>query len=80
MAVGTLGQVLAHQPVGVLVGASLSRAVRVTEVHRHARAFAQLIVHRHRPTLVVRHALTHGLISPMQLVGKGLPRWHWLRP
>jgi hypothetical protein len=30
--VGTLGQVLAQQPIGVLVGAPLPRAARVTEL------------------------------------------------
>ena len=39
-----LGQVLAHQAVGVLVGAKLPRAVGVTEVHRDARAAAQVVL------------------------------------
>lgn len=59
---------LAHQPVGVVVEAALPRAVRVTEVHRNARAFAQLLVHRHLPTLDVRHALAHRLRNPQELV------------
>lgn len=33
--VGSLGEVLARQAVGVLVGAALPGAVRVTEVHLH---------------------------------------------
>ena len=35
--VGALGQVLAQQAVGVLVAATLPRAVRVSEVHLHVR-------------------------------------------
>ena len=67
-----LGQVLAHQAVGVLVGATLPRAVGVTEVHRDARAAAQLLVHGHLSALVVRHALAHGWRDPQQLVREGL--------
>ena len=44
--VGALGQVLTHQSIGVLVGPTLPRAVRVTEVQRNARAFAQLLVRK----------------------------------
>jgi hypothetical protein len=33
--VGVLAQVLAQQPVGVLVGAALPGVVRVAEEHRH---------------------------------------------
>ena len=33
----TLGQELANQAVGVFVGASLPRAVRITEIHRNPR-------------------------------------------
>jgi hypothetical protein len=40
-------QVLANQPIHVLVGASLPRAVRFTKVHRNARVVAQLLVQRH---------------------------------
>ena len=42
--VRALGQVLAQQPVGVLAGAALPRAVRIAEVHRHAGARAELRV------------------------------------
>jgi hypothetical protein len=31
-------QVLAHQTIGVLLGASLLRAVLIAEIHDHARA------------------------------------------
>lgn len=58
--VGPSGQVLTHKSVGVLVGAALPWAVRVTEVHRHL------------PPLVVRHALAHGPCNAQQLVGEGL--------
>jgi len=39
--VGALREVLAQQPVGVLVRAALPRAVRVAEVDRHARVDPQ---------------------------------------
>ena len=70
--VRALGLVLAHQLVGVLVRASLPRAVWVTEVHRNVRASAQFPVHRLLPALVVRHALAHRLSEPQQLVREGL--------
>lgn len=70
--VGSLGQVLPEQAVHVLVGAPLPRAVRVAEVHRDARAFAQLLVHRHLPPLVVRHALAHRCGNAQELVREGL--------
>lgn len=35
--VGSLGEVLAQQPIGVLVGAALPGAVRVAEVHLHVQ-------------------------------------------
>ena len=46
------GQVLVHQAVHILVGASLRRAERVAEVHRNARALAELLVHCHLTALV----------------------------
>ena len=46
--------------------------MRVTEVHRNARAFARLFVHRHLPILVVRQALEHGRGDTQQLVREGL--------
>ncbi len=46
--------------------------MRVKEVHRNARAFAQLLVHGHLPPLVVRHALAHGRGDSQQLVREGL--------
>ena len=51
--VRALGQVLADQSVGVLAGAPLPRAVRVTEVHHHTRVGCQLSVARHLLALIV---------------------------
>src|SRR5665213_146486 len=47
--VGALGEVLAQQPVGVLVGAALPRTLRIAEVDRH--------IGRQRKALVLRHLL-----------------------
>ena len=56
-----------HQAVHVLAGASLPWAVRVAEVHSNACALAQLLVHGHLPSLVVRHAQAHRLGDAEQL-------------
>ena len=45
-------EVLAQQPVAVLVGAALPWAVRIAEVHRQARLDAQLSVLGHLGALV----------------------------
>ena len=42
-----LGQELAKQVIGALVGASLPRAVRITEIHRNPRIGAELLVMAH---------------------------------
>ena len=55
--VGALGQVLAQQPIGVLAGAALPRAVGVAEVDLHARLRGQVCVARHLFALVVGQAL-----------------------
>lgn len=65
--VRALGEVLAQQPVGVLAGPALPRAVRVAEVHRHAGALPQLFVARQLFALVVRQAVAHRLGNPIQL-------------
>ena len=52
--VRALGQVLAQQAVRVLAGAALPRAVRITEVHRHARSSRQILVACQLLALVVR--------------------------
>lgn len=70
--VHAFGQVLSHKAIRVLVGASLPRAVRVTEVHRHARVLGELFVQCHLFALVVRQALAHGLDNALQLVREGL--------
>ena len=46
--------------------------MRVTEVHRHLCIAAQLLVHGHLSSQVVRHALTHGRGNAQQLVSEGL--------
>jgi hypothetical protein len=50
--VGTLGQVLAEQAVGVLVGAALPRAARVTEVDLDAGVDGELGVLGHLPAVI----------------------------
>src|SRR5258708_11134185 len=52
-----LGQVLAQQPVGVLTGAALPRAVRVGEVDLDAGGRAEFLMARHLLALVVGEAL-----------------------
>src|ERR1700740_3450602 len=55
--VSAFWQVLTHQPVGVLAGAALPRAVRIAEVHAHAGGGAELLMPGHFLTLVVGEAL-----------------------
>ena len=55
--VRSLGQILAQQPVGVLVAAPLPGAVGVGDVDLHARACAQFGVLGHFTALVVGHGL-----------------------
>ena len=69
---GTLGPVLAHQAIHVLVGTPLPRAVRIAEVHGNAGLLAQLLVHGHLPALGLRHAQPHRLRNAQQLVREGL--------
>jgi len=49
---GSRGQVAADESVGVFVGSSLPRAVRVSEKHLHASAWGEALVARHFPSLV----------------------------
>ena len=65
-------QVLENQPIHVFVGASLPRALQLTKVHRNAGIVAQLLVQRHLTTLVVGHAVVHGLCNAEQLLFKVL--------
>jgi hypothetical protein len=50
--VGGLGEVLAEQPIGVLVGAALPRAARVTEEDLNAGVDGELGVLGHLPSVV----------------------------
>ena len=63
-----LGKVLAQQSVRVLTGAALPRAVRVTEVHRHARSGGQLLVAAQLLALVVGEASAHRSSNRIQLL------------
>jgi len=49
-----LGEVLAQQPVGVLVGSALPRGVGIAEVHGHAGGFGDLRVVDHLLALIPR--------------------------
>src|SRR6202140_5700058 len=55
--VSALWQVLPQQPVGVLAGTALPRAVRIAEVHAHDGGGAELLMAGHFLTLVVGEAL-----------------------
>ena len=70
--VSALGEVLAQEPIGVLVGASLPGAVGVTEVHLHAGVLCQLAVLGHLAAPVVGQALAHRLGYCLELVAEGL--------
>ena len=62
--VGAFGEVLAEQPVGVLVGAALPWAVRITEVDLHARVDLQACMLGHLRPLIPSQ-------RPSQLLGQG---------
>ena len=47
--IGALGEILAQQPIRVLVVAPLSRAVGIAEVHLHARVPGELGMFGHLP-------------------------------
>ena len=66
--VRSLGQVLAQQAVGVLSGAALPWAVRITEVHRHARSGGQLLA------MVVDEALPRRRSNRIQLLREARQR------
>src|SRR3954451_4094702 len=55
---GALGKVLAQQPVGVLVRATLPGAVRVADVDRHASLDPELGVLGHFRSLIPRQRLS----------------------
>lgn len=56
--VSSLGQKLADTAVGVLVGAALPGAVRISKVNSDARLLSEFGVFGHFLTLVIRHAFT----------------------
>ena len=55
------GQVLPQQPIGVLTGTALPRAVRIAEVDLHARALGEALMARHLAALVVGQRLAQGV-------------------
>src|SRR5665647_1488215 len=57
----TLWQELANQSIGVLIGASLPWAVRITEIHRNPRVGTELLVVGHLCAPVIGQGLAHGL-------------------
>jgi hypothetical protein len=68
--VGSLGQVLAQQAVGVFVRSALPWAVRIGEVHLDAGALGQLLVSAHFLALVVGQRLAHGLVHAIERLGE----------
>src|SRR5665647_3679674 len=68
----TLWQELTNQAVGVLIGASLPWAVRITEIHRNPRIGTELLVVGHLCASVISQGLAHGLRYGVELVRKGL--------
>ena len=70
--ISAFGQELANQSVGVLVGSPLPRAVRITEVHGHARIGGELLVVGHFLPPVIGHGLAHGLGYCVEFVAEGL--------
>jgi len=59
--VGVLGQVLAQQAVGVLVGATLPRAMGIGEVGLQFKTSAQQLMARHFAALIVSQRFAQGL-------------------
>ncbi len=54
--IGALGKVVAQQPIGILVVATLAWAVKITEVHLRPGVRAQLLVSIHLAASVVGQA------------------------
>ena len=54
-----LGQVLADQAIGVLVGAALPGAIGVAEIDVHPQCFGELLVQGHLSAAVVGESLAH---------------------
>ena len=59
--VSAFGQVLAQEPVDVLVAAALPRAVRVGKEHRYAGHFREALMLTHLLALVIGQRLAHRL-------------------
>jgi hypothetical protein len=70
--IGTLGQVLAQQPIGVFVGAALPGAVRVgkEDLDRQPLSQALMLGHLFAPIVGQRFAQQHGLMP--ELLGEAL--------
>lgn len=58
--IGSLGQVLPDQSVGVLASAALPRAVQIAKVDVHAGLFGQIGMTSHFAPLVIGQTLEHG--------------------
>ena len=58
--IGSLGELLAQQAVGVFVASPLPGAIGVTEVHLHAGVVRELLVLGHLPASVVGEGFAHG--------------------
>jgi hypothetical protein len=63
-------QLQTQQTIGVLTGAALPRAVRITEVHAHAGGGAELLMAGHFLALVVGEALAQGRSDRVQFGGE----------
>ena len=59
--VGVLGLALTHQTIGILVAASLPRAVRIGKAHGPVCVSGELLVPRHFFALIVGQRFAHGL-------------------
>ena len=66
--VGALGQVLAEQAVGVLVGATLPRAARIAEEDLDAGVDGELEVFGHLSAVVPGHRAPHLLGQPLNIL------------
>lgn len=71
--VGAFGEVLAQEPVGVLVGAALPRGVRVAEVDGHVQRGADPFVQGEFRSLVPGQAVAQEFGQVLHLVDDGLP-------
>ena len=71
--VGAFGEVLAQEPVGVLVGAALPRGVRVAEVDGHVQRGADPFVQGEFRSLVPGQRIAQEFGQVLHLVDDGLP-------